>query len=555
MPAALGNAIVDGHMTFEAIAAARSIIRPDCRSERMASEAEITAFLSDPVSYPEHPERVDVIETHAARIFLVGAHAIKVKKHVRLPYLDFTTLARREAVLARELELNQPAAPDIYLGLKRITRESGGRLTFDGAGETIEVALRMRRFAQDDLLSYAAAAGRIDQKLAKALADVVFATHEAAPVVTSGDGIARYDSIIGDIEMAIDSCPEPGIRAARAPFADLARVHLARERPLLAARASAGFRRRCHGDLHLGNMVLWHGQPMPFDALEFDEGLATIDVLYDLAFLIMDLDHRKLRPRANDVLNRYLWRADARNLAGLAALPLFLALRAGIRAMVGLHRITGAGSALPDVLDDTRRYLDQAMQYLAPARPSLIAVGGLSGSGKSTLAARLAPEIGASPGAIHLRSDLERKRLFGVGETERLPDEAYARAVTEKVYATLNEKAATVLTTGYTVIVDAVHSAPRERAAVARIAEAAQVPFTGLWLDASERVLKERVTARTGDASDATADVVARQLDYDLGDISWHRLDASGGLDTLCEKARNLIAPPAYERDSAASRP
>src|SRR5690606_1781967 len=164
------------------------------------------------------------------------------------------------------------------------------------------------------------------------------------------------------------------------------------------------------------------------------------------------------------------------------------------------------------------------------------------GSGKSTLAAHLAPTSGVSPGAIHLRSDLERKRLFGAGETERLPDEAYTRPVTEMVYAALNEMAATVLATGYTVIVDAVHSAPHERAAVARIAEAAQVPFIGLWLDAPGRVLKERVTARTGDASDATADVVRRQLDYDLGDISWHRLDASGDLDILCEKARGLIA-------------
>jgi len=508
----------------------------------MPSEAEITGFLCDPGSHPERPERVDVIETHAARIFLAGAHAIKVKKHVRLPYLDFTTLARREAALKRELELNQPAAPEIYLGLHRIARESDGSLAFDGIGETIEVALFMRRFDQDDLLSHAAAAGRIDQKLAKAIADVVFAAHEAAPVVTSSDGVERFARIISDIETALSASAEPRIRANRAAFADLSRTHLTRVRPLLTDRARAGFRRRCHGDLHLGNMLLWHGQPMPFDALEFDEELATIDVLYDLAFLIMDLDHLGLRPRANDVLNRYLWRADARNLDGLAALPLFLALRAGIRAMVDLHRIAGADAAQPSVLDDARRYLDQALLYLAPARPGLIAVGGLSGSGKSTLAARLAPTIGIFPGAIHLRSDLERKLLFGISETERLPDEAYTPAVTEKVYATLNEKAAIVLATGYTVIVDAVHAMPHERAAAAHIAEVAQVPFTGIWLDAPGRVLKERVTARSGDASDATADVVTRQLDYDLGAISWHRLDASGDLDALCEKSRHLIS-------------
>jgi aminoglycoside phosphotransferase family enzyme/predicted kinase len=510
----------------------------------MPSEAEITAFLSDPASHPEHPARVDVIETHAARIFLVGRHAIKVKKHVRLPYLDFTTLARREAALTRELELNQPAAPDIYLGLGRITRERSGGLAIDGEGETVEITLHMRRFAQEDLLSHAAATGRIDQMLAKDIADVVFAAHEAAAVATSGDGVERFDRIIGDIETALRSCSEPQVRAGHAAFADLARAHLARVQPLLEARASAGFRRRCHGDLHLGNMLLWHGRPLPFDALEFDEALATIDVLYDLAFLIMDLDHQDLRPRANDVLNRYLWRADARNLDGLAALPLFLALRSGIRAMVDLHRVAGADAPLPRVLDDARRHIDLSLQYLAPARPCLVAVGGLSGSGKSTLAARLAPTIGISPGAVHLRSDLERKRLFGAGDTERLPDEAYAHAITEKVYATLNQKAAAVLATGYSVIVDAVHSAPHERGAVAQIAGAAQVPFVGLWLDAPDGVLKDRVTARKGDASDATADVVARQLDYDLGEISWQRLDAGGDLEVLCEKARDLIASP-----------
>ncbi|MFN3744133.1 MAG: AAA family ATPase [Hyphomicrobiaceae bacterium] len=506
------------------------------------SEAEISAFLADPASYPERPERVDVIETHAARVFLAGGDAIKVKKHVRLPYLDFTTLARREAALARELELNRPAAPDLYLGLKRITREGGGSLAFDGAGETVEIALHMRRFAQDDLLSHAATQGRIDRQMAKAIADVVLAAHDCAPVVTNGDGVAPFEKIISDIAAACAASADPAIGTHGAEFADLARAHLARVRSLLAARARAGFRRRCHGDLHLGNMVLWHGRPVPFDAIEFDEGLATIDILYDLAFLLMDLDHKGLRAIANEVLNRYLWRADARNLEGLAALPLFLALRAGIRAMVDLHRIAGANEALPGVLDDARHYLSQASRYLAPARPCLVAVGGLSGSGKSTLAAALAPGIGRAPGAVHLRSDIERKRLFQLGETEHLPDAAYTRPVTERVYAILSDKAAAVLATGYAVIVDAVHSAPHERAAIARVAEAAHAPFVGLWLEAPDKVLKNRVTARTGDASDATAEVVARQLEYNLGDITWHRLDAAASLDATRSEAAALIA-------------
>ncbi len=533
-------------MTIQTATTMRSgIIGPKRTAPQAASlpsEAEITAFLADPSSYPERPERVDLIETHAARIFLAGEDVLKIKKHVRLPYLDFTTLSAREATLTRELELNRPAAPDIYLGIKRITRESsGGGLAFDGAGETVEFALHMRRFAQEDVLGQAAVDGRIGRPLAKAMADVVFTAHEAAPVARDGDGIARFEKIIADVAETCAASRDAQIRSQRATFANEARVHLDRVRPLLAERARAGFRRRCHGDLHLGNMVLWYGQPLPFDALEFDEDLATIDVLYDLAFLIMDLEHRELRPRANDILNRYLWRADVRNLEGLAALPLFLALRAGIRTMVDLHRIAGADAPMPDVLTDAQRYLGQALQYLAPARPALIAVGGLSGSGKSTLAAALAPAFGVAPGAIHLRSDLERKKLFQIGETERLPDEAYARTVTQTVYATLNQKAASVIAAGYAVIVDAVHSAPEERATVERVAQELALPFLGLWLDAPGAVLKDRVTMRKGDASDATADVITQQLTYDLGDITWHRLDASQPFEKTCANAETLI--------------
>lgn len=482
-----------------------------------------------------------MIETHAARVFLAGDEAYKVKKHVRLPYLDFSTLEQRRAACAREMEINRPGAPDIYLGVVKITREVDGGLAFDGAGATIEVAVRMRRFDQTDLLSHAAKEERIDRAMAKAIADVVVITHDAARIAAESDGVDRFAAIIADISKACSASSDTVIRTDAAHIATLAAGHLDRVRPLLAERARAGLRRRCHGDLHLGNIVLWHGKPMLFDALEFDEALATIDVLYDLAFLLMDLDRQGLRAPANDVLNRYLWRTDPRNLSGLAALPLFLALRAGIRAMVDLHRIAGSETPLPDILRDARAYLSAAVGHLAPARPCLIAVGGLSGSGKSTLAAALAPNFGILPGAIHLRSDLERKRQFGVGETERLPEAGYTREVTNRVYANLNEMAATVLSTGYSVVVDAVHAATAERDAIENVARDANVPFSGIWLDAPNLALMQRVEARHGDASDATAAVVTRQLDYDLGAVSWHRIDAGGTLDATRVRASAII--------------
>ncbi len=504
------------------------------------TETEIRAFLADPASYPVPPARVDVIETHAARVFLAGDEAIKVKKHVRLPYLDFSTLEKRHAACARELELNRPAAPEIYLGLVAITREKDGRLAFAGSGETVEIAVRMRRFDQTDLMVHVAEQGRIDGAVAKAMADGVAAAHEAATVAVGSTGVTRFGDIVADIETACGGLGNETGRADRSRFARAAAEHLARVGPLIAERARQGFRRRCHGDLHLGNMVLWRGKPVPFDALEFDESLATIDMLYDLAFLLMDLERLHLRAAANGVLNRYLWRTDARNLDGLAALPLFMALRAGIRAMVEVHR--GGDAPSPEIVAHVQDYLDTANVLLAPASPCLIAVGGLSGSGKSTLAAALAPAIGIAPGAIHLRSDLERKLLFGVGETERLPPDAYTGDVTAKVYATLAAKAAAVLASGYAVVVDAVHAAPAERDAVELVAHAIDVPFVGVWLDAPKQELVKRVDARRGDASDATAAVVEHQMDYDLGAITWHRIDAGGCFETTRARASALIA-------------
>jgi hypothetical protein len=214
---------------------------------------------------------------------------------------------------------------------------------------------------------------------------------------------------------------------------------LNRAASVLDERAHRGFVRRCHGDLHLANIVLWRGRPTLYDAIEFDEALATIDALYDLAFLLMDLEFRGQRPAANTVFNHYLWRGRQDwDLRGLVGLPLFLALRAAIRARVTVDRAAQEhGQARDEDLTLARRYLQAALDYVAPTPPQLVAVGGLSGSGKTTLAAALAPCIGSAPGAVHLRSDLERKALAGVGELERLPDTAYTAEAHRRVYAVL----------------------------------------------------------------------------------------------------------------------
>jgi hypothetical protein len=255
----------------------------------------------------------------------------------------------------------------------------------------------------------------------------------------------------------------------------------------------------------------------------------------------MDLDHRGLRPFANLVLNRYLQQRD--EAAALALLPVFLSTRAAVRAKVAASAETMAESAE----EKTKRrreaagYFARALDYLAPAPPRLVAVGGLSGTGKTTLARALAPALGAAPGALHLRSDVLRKQLTDVAELERLPPEAYTPQASAAVYAALNCQAAAALAAGQAVIVDAVFAQPDERAAVEQVASDAGVAFDGLWLEADPAVMAARVTARRGDASDATSEVVERQLAYDLGGIAWPRLDAGRPGDALQAEAGRLL--------------
>jgi predicted kinase len=312
---------------------------------------------------------------------------------------------------------------------------------------------------------------------------------------------------------------------------------------VLDERAANGFVRRCHGDLHLANIVLSRGRPALYDAIEFDEAIATVDTLYDLAFLLMDLDRHKLRPAANAVLNHYLWlSAEPLDLRGLIALPVFIALRAAVRAMVTVDRAAQQrGEAREGDLKKARTYLQGALDYLKQPPPQLVAIGGLSGTGKTSVAANLAPSLGPAPGAVHLRTDLERKRLAGVGEFERLPHSAYAPDARKRVYQMLSEKARLVLSAGHAVIIDAVFADPNVRQDIEKLAREAGVPFQGIWLHAVPETLLKRVTERRNDASDATAEIVCAQLKGDHGPLTpdWTVVDAGGALiDTVARAGR-----------------
>lgn len=506
-------------------------------------QSEIMAFLAGPAAYPWPVREVRRLATHGAAVFLAGDMALKVKRAVSFPFMDFSTLDRRRDALRHELDINSPNAPDLYFRLLPITREADGALELGGNGTPVEWALQMRRFDQSDLLEQVCKRGPLAPTLTESLADAIAFAHDRAPIASGADGPSRLLRDAAQIEAAFAAHDHEPTASAALQLVDSIRHAIARHATLLAARGRDGLVRRCHGDLHLANIVLWHGRPTLFDAIEFNDAIATVDVLYDIAFLIMDLERAGQRAAANVLLARYLWRTRRpADLDALAIFPTMLALRAGIRAMVSLQRAGIEPQRADAARHDIQTYLEGARRFLAPPPPRLIAIGGLSGTGKSTLAGALAPLVGAAPGALHLRSDLERKALAGIEPTDRLPPEAYTPEQSRAVYARLADRTRRALAAGHTVVVDAVFAQPQERADVAALALKLSVPFRGLWLEAPAELAESRVAKREGDASDATPDVVRRQATFDTGPIEWIVLKTSNAPGEVRARAIDLLA-------------
>lgn len=458
------------------------------------------------------------IDTHGAVVFLSGERAYKLKRAVKFPYMDFSTAERRRAMCEAEVEINRRLAPEIYLGVEPVRTERG----------STDWVVVMRRFDEEGLLDRMAERGALTPEMMSALGARIARYHDGlAPI---RDGFGRPDDYRHSVAADIRQMREQGERLDSAASDILAEKMPAALEPfldLVARRVAAGAIRRCHGDLHLRNIVLIPnspaGQPVPFDAIEFSERIANIDVLYDLSFTLMDLCERTLRPLANRLLNEWLWRIaelpDAPHEEALALLPMFLSRRAAIRAFVDAQMAAVGGG------DTTRArdYQRVALGFLDPAPPQLRAIGGLSGSGKTTRALQLAPAIGRDPGAVVVRSDVERKRLAGVALEERMPAGSYTPDASARVYAVMLMRAGQALRAGHSVVLDAVFARPEERRAAEDLARKVGVPFEGVWLDVPKDVAQARVAARKGDASDATPAVVERQFGYDLGEIGWRR--------------------------------
>jgi len=494
-------------------------------------QSQQVALLSDPgifkAAYADGTTEVGRATTHASEVFIGKTRVLKLKRAVEYPFLDYSDKDMRLKNCEAEVALNRRTAPNLYLGVRPITRDADGKLHLGQPGEVIDWVIEMTRFDEDTLFDRMAAKGQLDRHLMEHLADKIATFHAATEARQDGGGRTGISLVIESNHKAfLDNAPG---------FLDMARVseltdeclHAVTEiSDILESRRMHGCVRSCHGDMHLRNIFLEDGEPVLFDCIEFNEAFATIDVLYDLAFLLMDLDYRGLRTLANVTMNRYM---DITGSAwGLSTLPLFLSVRAGVRSFVACAAAKSVEdeSFKAEQGEQARTYLDMALGYLEAPEPRLIAVGGLSGSGKSRLGRDIAQHIGAAPGARVVRSDVLRKRIAGKHPLDKLGPESYTSQMSEQTYQAVYDEARTVLATGHSVIADCVFSKPHERAAIAAVAEEMGVPFDGFWLSASPDIMEARVTKREKNASDADARVVRMQLDYDLGDIDWHRIDS-----------------------------
>ncbi len=453
-----------------------------------------------------------VIETSCATVVLKGNRAYKIKKSVDYGFLDFTTPEKRRSALLRELRYNQRMAADIYLGVEEI------------ADETVLV---MRRFDTKGVLGEQSAldpAWTPDRDTMLDLGKVIARFHAGSEICRDPQHTFNIKYVIDSNKKNIDvfrkELGEDAVdaydAAIQAAYEDV--------RDVVEKRFYDGHVRHCHGDLHLGNILIENGKPVLFDCIEFNDRLSQIDVLYDLGFLLMDLWVRGHEDAANRVMNVYFEQAarledDIQSVyAGLKLLPLYLSVRAGVRCHVNANYVGEAHYGM----DKAKMYLEAAHRFLDLTPARLMAIGGLSGAGKSTKAREVSPKWGRAPGAVIIRSDEIRKRLWACPEYENLPKDAYVPDENNRVYGQMLNIATTVLQAGQGAILDATFREAPWRAHSEAIAADVGTEFSGLWLDVPAEARHARVMARTRDVSDATPEVALNQQGVDLSKMSWH---------------------------------
>ncbi|MES3027602.1 MAG: AAA family ATPase [Pseudomonadota bacterium] len=498
------------------------------------AQAEIVAAFAQGLATGEAP--LDHVVTHMSHVFLGRERAYKLARARAHGFGDFSTLAARRAACLAEFTLNRGLAPALYETVKPVRMGPGGKVHIGGGGRLVDWVIIMHRFAPGALFSELARDQHLTADHVIGAVDAVVRAHRVAAPLMQDGGVQDYQTILSGLRKSHAAALGSGceVEDAETLFKTLGE-QLRALAPLLERRRQDGWTRRGHGDLHLRNICVFEGQVTLFDALAFDETLATGDVLYDLAFLLMDLQARGLAPYANLAMNRY-WDETQQPEWALALLASFMALRAVVRMTVAEE----AGDR-----EEAALYHRLALRLLDLPHPRLLAIGGLSGCGKSTVARLVAPGLPGACGARVLRTDVIRKLAGPDAPGGQSAD--YSSAGRRAVYQRLATAAQESLGAGTSVVADATFADSLARDQFSAVfAE----KFTGVWLRASQATRLARVAARRNDASDATAAVVLRQVDpVDLGP-EWVIVEAEGSPDRVAERvisaAREALAnvPP-----------
>nr|WP_245229302.1 bifunctional aminoglycoside phosphotransferase/ATP-binding protein [Pseudomonas sp. PvP025] len=472
------------------------------------------AALQNPALYPHPVEAFHVIETHISWVILTGPYAYKLKKPMNFGFLDFTDLEKRGHFCNEELRLNRRLTKDLYLEVLPITGTAESPQV-GGDGPVIEYALKMRQFPQSQMLSTLQANGELTSAHIDEMARQIAHFHLTAPKVPQEHAAGTPDEVMAPVRQNFEQ-----IRPFLSDKADLLQLEALqawaessfdRLKPLLARRKSEGFTRECHGDIHLGNVTVIDGQVVIFDCIEFNEPFRFTDVYADTGFLAMDLEDRGLKSLARRFISQYLELTG--DYQGLEVLNFYKAYRALVRAKVALFSMPSEASAVQraTTLRQYRNYANLAESYSTIPSRFLAITHGVSAVGKSTVSMRLVEALGA----VRLRSDVERKRLFGEQQVENAPQAGiYAVDASAKTYARLNEIADTVLRAGFPVVLDATFLKREQREAAAKVAEATGAPFLILDCNAPQAVIANWLAQRQADKSDpsdATLAVIGEQ--------------------------------------------
>lgn len=516
-------------------------------------QSQIIEALSLPETYGlKSSHKVGSKETNISEIFLTGEKAYKLKRGVKYPYVDYSTPEKRLLACRKEMEICERFAPGLCFGIEKVVQDRKGRIHLesrspDKEAEIVDYLLVMREFAEDMLFENMADRGDLDRFEMMDTAEKIFELHQKSEIVTDRDPVDIISGRIYENNTMI-RCFVPDVFDAEDVDAlekeQLEALDACRE--LLKKRRDEGKIRWCHGDLTLRNIAMWDGKVTPFNPIEFYDDLARIDTLYDFAFLLVDMESKGQRRLASILFNHYM--ALTGDWEGVKVLPLFLSCRAAVNAYVFAQRSSEIKDRHEAALMANKAYgqLVIAHRFLVRPKPLLVACGGLSGSGKSRIGREVAPFIGNPPGAVILRDDVLRKNILGVGLDDRLDESVYTPENEEKVFERLCLECRNMLASGQPVVADALFHEERHRRAIEDVAREMNVDFQGLWVDAPLEVRARRVVSRRRNPSDVTtAEELERQLDIDVGTVTWDTVDTSGDRMVTLTQVRSLLAKKA----------